>query len=112
LVAFTEGGAPTAQELQAAWSRPVQALALDEFRRHPLARWTENVFGVELEAGGGLKRRVPRTLAGAVPELAQAAGRTEHECKEKLQELLNRGGELDRSDSGKAFAFKLHQFVA
>src|SRR5262249_48027047 len=30
---------------------------------------------------------------------------------ERLREVLNRGGELARDDGGRAFAFKLHQFI-
>ncbi len=58
---FTLGGAPSRQELTAALTAPLPA-ALPEFRRHPLARWSEGEFGVEPEADGRLRRRVPRTL--------------------------------------------------
>ena len=32
-------------------------------------------------------------------------------CREQLRELLTRGGDLTRDDGGRAFAFKLHQFI-
>lgn len=112
LVSFTEGGSPTKQELQAAWTKPIASLGLEEFRHHPLARWSESEFGVEPESGGRLKRRVPRTLAKATEQLAKLVDRNSKDCDEHLRELLNRGGELLRDDGGRAFAFKLHQFIA
>jgi ATP-dependent helicase YprA (DUF1998 family) len=110
LVTLTEGGSPTPQELVAAWNRPAPQ-TLDEFRRHALARWVEEEFGVEREAGGRLNRRVPRTLASAAA-LAQATGKEHGDCEERLRQILSRGGDIPRDDGGRAFAFKLHQFIA
>ena len=45
---FTLGGMPSREELVAALTAPMPA-ALSEFRRHPLARWSEGEFGVEPE---------------------------------------------------------------
>lgn len=110
LVTFTEGGLPAREEL-------AQALAglppteLESFRRHAIARWAESEFGVEPEEGGGLKRRVPRTLGEAAVRLAKASGVDVAICDTRLRELLSRGGELSRDDGGRAFAFKLHQFI-
>jgi hypothetical protein len=39
--------------------------------------------------------------------LVEEAGR----CAERLRDILNRGGELQRNDSSRAFVFKLHQFI-
>jgi ATP-dependent helicase YprA (DUF1998 family) len=111
LVTFTEGGTPSRAELQAAFAGPIPA-NITEFRRHPLARWAEAEFGVEPEQGGRLRRRVPRTLVEAAARLAEDAGAEPAVCQERLRTLLSLGGQLDRADGGRAFAFKLHQFIS
>jgi Lhr-like helicase len=110
LVPFTEGGLPTREELVAGMVGllPDQ---LEDFRCHPLVRWAEGEFGVEPEEGGRLKRRVPRTLAQAAERLARQTGRETESCAAHLREILNRGGRRVREDGGRAFAFKLHQFI-
>ena len=107
---FTLGGMPSREELLAALTAPMPA-ALPEFRRHPLARWSEGEFGVEPEADGRLRRRVPRTLTDAATRLTEVTGVTPEVARERLRDLLTRGGELFREDGGRAFAFKLHQFI-
>src|SRR5208337_1200869 len=104
------GGNPSVPELTPALAGPPPA-TIESFRRHPLARWVETEFGVEPEADGRLKRRVPRTLATAAGSLAEATGRDPATCATRLREVLNQGGELERDDGGRAFAFKLHQFI-
>jgi Lhr-like helicase len=113
LVPFTQGGVSSADELrQSLLTFPSSpSLPLSEFQRHPLARWVEAEFGVEPEVGGGFKRRVPRTLAVAAARLAETTGRDLDACEASLRDVLNRGGELVRDDGGRAFAFKLHQFI-
>jgi Lhr-like helicase len=110
LVPFTEGGNPASDELAAALGDAVPD-ALEPFRRHPLARWVESQFGIEPEEGGRLKRRVPQTLADAARRLADLTSVELGLCAGGLREVLNRGGELKREDGGRAFAFKLHQFI-
>src|SRR5207249_1511793 len=73
LEAFTEGRTPTREELAASLTAPMPN-TLEELRRHPLARWTEREFGIELEEGGRLRRRVPRTVTDAVTTLAEQTG--------------------------------------
>jgi Lhr-like helicase len=107
---FTLGGAPSRQELVASLTAPLPT-ALPEFRRHPLARWSEGEFGVEPEEGGRLRRRMPRTLTDGANRLSELTGVKLDVCGERLRELLTRGGELLRDDGGRAFAFKLHQFI-
>jgi len=111
LVPFTEGGAPSSGELAAALAAPVPT-TLEDFRRNAIARWAELEFGIEPEEGGRLKRRVPRTLAAAAARLAEASGTDAAVCKDRLRDMLICGGDLSRDDGGgRAFAFKLHQFV-
>lgn len=111
LVTFTIGGPPSRVELASALGELVPA-TIDEFQRHPLARWAELEFGVEPEEGARLKRRVPRTLAAAANRLAEATGAGVPACEQALRDTINRGGELLRDDGGRAFAFKLHQFIS
>ncbi|MBI2502808.1 MAG: DEAD/DEAH box helicase [Candidatus Latescibacteria bacterium] len=110
LVPFTEGGNPSPEELAAALAGALPT-EVEAFRRHPLARWAEAEFGTEPEAGGRLKRRMPRTLSAASARLAEASGVAVATCELRLREVLTRGGELQREDGGRAFAFKLHQFI-
>ena len=85
---------------------------LDAFRRHPLVRWLEYKLGVEFERGGGLRRRMPRSLPEVVPRLAEFATAEQSHCEERLREVLTLGGELVREDGNRALAFKLHQFIS
>ncbi|OGG43372.1 MAG: DEAD/DEAH box helicase [Candidatus Handelsmanbacteria bacterium RIFCSPLOWO2_12_FULL_64_10] len=110
LISFTDDGAPSREELAAALRGPVPS-TLEAFRRHPLARWAEAEFGVEPEGGGGFRRRAPCTLSVAAARLAEASGIEAAVCEDRLRDILNRGGELPREDGGRAFAFKLHQFI-
>ncbi len=108
---FTIGGAPTRAELVTALAGSMPE-SLDSFRQHPLARWAETEFGLEEEPGGRLRRRVPKTLSDAALELETDSGVAANVCHDRLREILTRGGELLRADGGRAFAFKLHQFIA
>jgi ATP-dependent helicase YprA (DUF1998 family) len=109
---FTLGGAPSAAELRESVLSPLpSSLSLLQFRQHPLSRWAEAEFGVEPEEGGRLRRRVPRTLTEAANRLSEVTGATAENCRERLREWLTRGGDLLRDDGGRAFAFKLHQFI-
>ena len=74
LVPFTEGGAPAQAVLAAAMAGPLPE-TIDDFRRHPLARWTETAFGLELLADGPPRRQEPRTLPAASEALARGNGR-------------------------------------
>ncbi|HWO57532.1 MAG TPA: DEAD/DEAH box helicase [bacterium] len=110
LITFTEGGIPSVGELRSSLATPVPG-TIAEFRRHPLARWAESEFGVEDESGGRLKRRRPQEMKGAAERLSAMTGVDHETCERRLRELLVRGGELEREDGGRAFAFKLHQFI-
>ncbi len=111
LVPVTEGGSPSHRELVEGLSAPLPE-DLPELRRHPLARWAEAEFGVEPEAEGRLKRRVPRPLSEAARRLAEETGADFEVCRERLREILIRGSEIPSEEGTRAFAFKLHQFVS
>ncbi|MCS7033181.1 MAG: DEAD/DEAH box helicase, partial [Phycisphaerae bacterium] len=107
---FTQGGIPSRQELIAAMKGDLPT-TVEAFRVHPLARWAESQFGLEADDEGRFKRRVPRTLVDAARRLADDTGLDAKACEDRLRELLVRGGDLTRQDGGRAFAFKLHQFI-
>ncbi len=58
-----------------------------------------------------MRRRVPRTLTDAANQLTAVTGATSEVCQDRLRDLLTLGGNLLREDGGRAFAFKLHQFI-
>ena len=110
LVPFTDGELPTQTALSASLSTPLPA-STKEFRQHPLARWAEFQFGLEKEDGERFKRRVPITLKTAAATLCEESGTGADVCEAKLRDLLTVAGNLSRDDGGRAFAFKLHQFI-
>jgi hypothetical protein len=110
LVRFTEDGVPSPSELKEAITSVLPA-TLQEFRKHPLARWAEAQFGVEQEEGELFKRQIPSTLTTAAERLTLESGIEASACETRLRELLTLGGNLPRDDGGRAFAFKLHQFI-
>jgi Lhr-like helicase len=110
LVPYTEGGMPSPTELSAAVTAVLPA-AEEAFRRNALARWAEAEFGIEPEEGGGWKRRIPQTLPHAAEHLAEASSLDCALCEQRLRDLLSQAGDLPRGDGGRAFSFKLHQFI-
>ncbi len=85
--------------------------ALPAYRAHPLSRWIEHTFGLEAEEDG-YRRRAPRTLPDAAKQLAAETGLEPQQCEQALRAWLALGGQLRREDGGRAFAFKLHQFIS
>jgi hypothetical protein len=55
---------------------------------------------------------VPITLPAAAEKLAAATGLDVATCRQRLADWLALGGALEREDGGRAFAFKLHQFIS
>ena len=110
LVPFTNGRLPTKSELVTCLSAALPN-SIDDFRKHPLARWAEFQFGIEAEDSERFKRRLPITLKTAAATLSEECGARTEVCEEKLRELLTLAGSLGREDGGRAFAFKLHQFI-
>jgi len=110
---FTVVGEPTSDELRAAVTAEAPGeTEVETFRAHPLSRWIERQFGIEPEPEGeGYRRRVPRTLAAAADALSKETGVQPSLCKESLRRWLSLGGSMPREDGGRAFAFKVHQFL-
>ena len=113
---LTIGGQPTEAELRTALTEPLPAgdnlLRWEALRRHPLARWLEYALGIQTDTDGRLVRRPPRTLSDAASELAVMTGCTPEESRKAIQRMLEEGSAIQRSDGRRAFAFKLHQFIA
>ncbi|KPL83067.1 DEAD/DEAH box helicase [Thermanaerothrix daxensis] len=112
LVPFTQGGLPTPAELRAALSTLPSSMPLSEYRQHPLSRWIEHTFGLAPEPDGGYQRRTPITLPEAAAQLAEQTGLDLKKCEGALRAWLALGGQLEREEGGRAFAFKLHQFIS
>ncbi|MGA4643463.1 DEAD/DEAH box helicase [Limisphaera sp. 4302-co] len=111
LAPLSEGGMPSSEELRAALQTPIPD-DFEAFRHHPLVRWVGYELGIEQEADGRLKRRVPRPLSEVAERLAEATGADRDICEQRLREVLVRGGSLPGPEGNRAFAFKLHQFVS
>lgn len=108
---FSEGGPPSGEELRSALSDGLPN-DLASLRRHPLMRWLEYEVGIEREADGLLKRRVPRPLSEVAGRLSEITGADVAQCEPILRELLSLGSTLHNEGGTRAVAFKLHQFVA
>ncbi|MDW8467594.1 MAG: DEAD/DEAH box helicase [Chloroherpetonaceae bacterium] len=111
LAPFTEGRAPSVEELQAALSEPLPQEAA-AFRRHPIVRYVEHEMGIEAEADGRLRRRAPRALSEVAQSLAKTVGAEVESCAERLREVLVRGAALSDEGRHRMLAFKLHQFIS
>ncbi|GIW95169.1 MAG: DEAD/DEAH box helicase [Pirellulaceae bacterium] len=111
LQAHTHGGPPSAEEVVASFDAPLPS-DVDSFRKHPLVRWIEFALGVEFEAGGRLRRRVPRTISDAADELAELTKRSKEDCRERLREVLLHTIRLSPVNGQPLFPFKLHQFIS
>ncbi len=116
LLPFTEGEHPTPEDLRTAILTPhpagiLQTITIQAFKAHPLSRWIEHTFGIEPEGEGRYKRRIPTTLPAAARRLSEECGVGIAQCEERLREWLTVGGNLRRDEGGRAFAFKLHQFI-
>lgn len=110
IIPYTEPKAPSPSALVAAMDMPAPNSAA-AFRAYPLARWLEAQLGYEVEESDRLRRRIPRSLESVAQSLSEVTGVSLPECEDKLREVLDRGGELEREDGGRVFAFKLHQFI-
>jgi hypothetical protein len=84
---------------------------LAAFRRHPLAAWVENTFGIDMQ-DGRLVRRVPIKFKEGVEQLTKASGVSLESCEQRLRAVLDKGNVLRNEDAESVFAFRLHQFLA
>jgi hypothetical protein len=85
------------------------------FGSDPLASWTESQLGLA-EVNGQLKRATPRPITGpqGIGNILAALTKVPvGDCEKALKDLLTRSYEAARRGDpiGKAFAFRLHQFI-
>ncbi len=111
LMPFTQGGPPTAEELQAAVGLPLPG-DMSALRSHPLMRWLEYELGLERSPDGTLKRRTPRELSRVAEQLAALTGADAQVCANSMRELLAHASRFPHEESTRPPAFKLHQFIA
>ncbi|RMG51179.1 MAG: DEAD/DEAH box helicase, partial [Acidobacteria bacterium] len=111
---ITKGGPPPEEDLKRrmADGRWPMAEEIEEFLRDPVVRWLEYALGVEVEAGGRLRRRVPRTLSDAARELAEITERDQDVCRQRLRDVLLHALQLSSQGEQPIFPFKLHQFIS
>jgi len=82
------------------------------FAANPLSAWIEDAFGLQEDAAGVLRRRVPTTLADGAGRLAEVTGVAPETCAGRLREMLLLGSQTTLPDGSQAYAFKLHQFIS
>ena len=106
-------GAPAdAASLRSALVRPLPpADDWPAFVANPLSGWIEGAFGLYAD-DGVLRRRIPTTLAAGARQLADITQVDFETCRARLREMLLLGTQVRMPDSGRAFAFKLHQFIS
>jgi hypothetical protein len=117
LVRGTADVAPDAAALaaaaeDAAWRTTVRPH--EQFVADPLARWTETVFGLDVEeVTGRLIRRAPTTVPQAAGLLADATGLRTELGEAALRAVLREGSKVSQvSNARPVFAFRLHQFLS
>ncbi len=82
------------------------------FAANPLSAWIEDTFGLQVDSGGVLRRRVPIPLTEGAQRLAKITGVAHQTCVARLREMLLLGAQTPLPDGANAFAFKLHQFIS
>ena len=120
LIPATSGGQPTPELRQAilnissspALNISVPPLPLSEYFSHPLSRWVESFFGLETQDDGRYRRRTPQTVSAAAERLAEDTGLDAETCQQALVNWLTLGSQIESEEGGRAFAFKLHQFIS
>lgn len=114
LIPATTGDLPSAGELRAALltlSPSPSHLSLSDYLSHPLSRWVEHVFGLE-KRDDRYQRRRPQTIPAAAERLAAETGLDAETCRQALVHWLTLGSQIKSEEQGRAFAFKLHQFIS
>lgn len=85
---------------------------LADFRRDPLAVWTELTLGLDLRDQSMPRRARPRSLSAAAEQLAEDAKVERPFAKQVLEQFLSAAQHVTTPDGRSLFAFKLHQFIS
>ncbi|MCD7896319.1 MAG: DEAD/DEAH box helicase, partial [Planctomycetaceae bacterium] len=89
----------------------------DDFVKHPLAVWLENILGLRSDATGRLVRQSPKSIGGEgglAAMLAAETGEPAELCTNAIHDMLLAGTRCAPSPSTgkKPFTFRVHQFFS
>ncbi len=104
---------PSAEQLRRMLQQPLpETLDAENFRRHPLAAWIEDTYGLVVDPHTHtLARATPLSLREGARRLADATGVAVERCEEAIRHFFRLGARRD-GVTGAPFAFKLHQFIS
>ncbi|MBI3679040.1 MAG: DEAD/DEAH box helicase [Acidobacteria bacterium] len=104
-------GMPTGQDLRNSVASPPPQDA-GELLRDPLTAWVETTVGIQKDAEGTYRRKVPQSLNALAGALADSSNADAGACVNKLREAFLAGSRIKQQGGGAIFAFKLHQFIS
>ena len=107
----TYAGTPTGDALRKSIDAPLPQNSA-ELLGDALTSWVETTVGVERDAEGVYRRKVPQTLNRLSEALAKDATVPASVGDQKLREVFLAGSRIKQAGGGTAFAFKLHQFIS
>lgn len=107
----TYGNPVAAEDLRKSIDAPLPQTATDLLGA-PLASWVETTVGIEKDAEGVFRRKVPQSLNRLASELAQTTNAPADAAEQKLRQLFLAGSRIKQVGGSTAFAFKLHQFIS
>lgn len=86
--------------------------SLDDFRKDPLAIWTELTLGLDMKEQSSPRRAKPLGFSEASQKLAADAGVDLPAARSALENFLTAAQTVTSPDGRAIFAFKLHQFIS
>ena len=108
----TQVPAPSGAELRAAVEMLCPGRDLVSLRKHPLAAWIEDTFGIR-EIDGHLVRQSPISYREGLKRLVKETGLPDEECDAALKAALEDGNNVTlEGENEPFFAFRLHQFLS
>jgi ATP-dependent helicase YprA (DUF1998 family) len=107
----TYGNPVSADDLHKSIEAPLPQNAA-ELLGAPLTAWVEATVGIEKDAEGVLRRKVPQSLSHLASVLSETAQVPVDVAEQKLQQLFLEGSRIKQAAGSTAFAFKLHQFIS
>jgi len=109
--ASTYGNPVSADDLHKSIEAPLPQNAA-ELLGAPLTAWVEATVGIEKDAEGVFRRKVPQSLSHLASVLSETAQVPVDVAEQKLQQLFLEGSRIKQAAGSTAFAFKLHQFIS
>lgn len=112
LVPVSTYGKPlTAEDLRKSIEAPLPQNAADLLDA-ALASWVETTVGIEKDAEGVFRRKVPQSLNRLASTLGESVNVPTTTSEQKLQQFFLAGSRIKQAGGNTAFAFKLHQFIS